>query len=334
MSRNKPTVHPALSAGLLGLSALSAAGAYLVYAKPVPEPELPAQVVKARLQVGPLERSYVAVIPDHLPLGAPLVVMAHGTGQNAASLRSSSGYRLDELAVQHGFAVVYPDAYKGRWQDCRRVGAPRGPELDDSAFIRALTEQLVGEHGLDASKVFAAGFSNGGQLVFMLMTTLNDVLAGAAVIGATYPTPDNRTCAAPKRGLPLLMVNGTADPIVPFFGGEISLFGFQPRGTALSAHDTASYFASLNGIRTPPVSEELQHGPHFRVNLRRFEDDPLPPVAQYIIEGGGHVIAGPNVAFPRLMGATDRELDSLALIWHFFEQVGQAPKEASERQNV
>jgi polyhydroxybutyrate depolymerase len=80
-----------------------------------------------------------------------------------------------------------------------------------------------------------------------------------AIFGADLPTPDNSTCSQDSRTPPIMIVAGTDDPISPYNGGGISIFGFQNKGTVVSARATAEAFARRNGIDTPPSEEMLPH---------------------------------------------------------------------------
>ena len=108
-------------------------------------------------------------------------------------------------------------------------------------MVRALIARFRDSHGIDASQVFAAGYSNGGQVVFRFAAEMPDRFAGLAAVAATQPTSDNFSCETSGRPIPVLLMNGTGGPIVPYTGGVISLFGFRPRGTALSAPETARH---------------------------------------------------------------------------------------------
>jgi polyhydroxybutyrate depolymerase len=67
-------------------------------------------------------------------------------------------------------------------------------------------------------------------------------LSGAAIIAATQPVPDNFDLSAdPATPLPVLLIHGTKDPLVPYDGGMASLWGFRPRGLGRSAPETAEY---------------------------------------------------------------------------------------------
>lgn len=126
------------------------------------------------------------------------------------------------------------------------------------AFATATIDRLVAEYGVDRSRIYAVGFSAGGALVIRLVHAIPDLLAGAAIIAATQPVPENFLLNdAPPAALPLVIFHGTRDPLVPYGGGMASLWGFCPRGLGLSAPATADYFAARNGITAAPTSHRL-----------------------------------------------------------------------------
>ena len=58
----------------------------------------------------------------------------------------------------------------------------------------------------------------------------------------------------PARPVSVLAINGTADPIVPFGGGEVRLFRFgRSRGTVASTSQTLRFWAKQDGCTTAPV---------------------------------------------------------------------------------
>jgi polyhydroxybutyrate depolymerase len=104
---------------LIGIVALAGAlFGYFIYS---PAPELPRQsgtLTKGALEVGGLKRTYLTYVPQGLAAGAPLVLVMHGSGEDGAQIRIETGYGFERLADEHGFAVVYPDAYSSDWNDC------------------------------------------------------------------------------------------------------------------------------------------------------------------------------------------------------------------------
>ena len=310
---------------VVGVAVLAVTGLYFrfMYAPAPAEPSLDASVVSGSIDIGGQKRTYRAVIPQDLPPNAPLLFVFHGSNQDSQGMREAAGYGFDRLAEKEGFIAVYPDGYGGNWNDCRRAAdyPARSENIDDNGLVRGLVARFRDTHGIDPSRVFAAGYSNGGQMVFRLAAEMPDRFAGLAAVAATQPTPDNFACEASGRPVPMLLVNGTADPIVPYNGGVVSLFGFKPRGTALSAPETARHFARVNGITASPTAGYPDHREASQgtsVIKTSYAEDGKSTVVQYTVVGGGHVLPNPDYAAPRIMGRTTRDVDAPAEIWAFF----------------
>jgi hypothetical protein len=104
--------------------------------------------------------------------------------------------------------------------------------------------------------------------------------------------------------LPVALIHGTRDRLVPYDGGMASLWGFRPRGLGLSAPETAAYLAGRHGIaRVGPVIEPLPSlaQRHIAITRTRYADPAHPPVELYTVGGGGHTVPGPNRA-PIMLG--------------------------------
>jgi poly(3-hydroxybutyrate) depolymerase len=57
----------------------------------------------------------------------------------------------------------------------------------------------------------------------------------------------------------VMIMNGTADPLVPFDGGHVSLFGFSYKyGKVMSSQASAQYFADLNRIGGMPATNRTE----------------------------------------------------------------------------
>ncbi len=309
-----------------------AAYGYLVHSPKPVEPRLSAPVTADTITVADRTRTYRAFVPADLPPGAPLLFVLHGSQQDGKTIRTATGYGFDKLAERHKFAVVYPDGYKRGWNDGRTaaVTPARKEDIDDEGLIAALVERFRQRHGIDPARVLVTGFSNGGQMAFRLAARTPERIAAIAVIGAGLPTPDQWAVTELKSPLPVLLIAGTSDPIMPYDGGEASIFGFQKRGTVLSAEATARVFAEVNGITHPPTSwpptpfggKGDADGPS--VIETRYTQPGKPPVVAFTVTGGGHTIPNPDYRFPRLMGRTDHTLDAPAAIWGFFSETLRA----------
>jgi len=320
----------------IGAVTLMCAGAYgyfLHSAKPA-EPRLSTPVTVDTITVADRTRTYRAFVPADLPPGSPLLFVLHGSQQDGKTIRTATGYGFDKLAERHKFAVIYPDGYKRGWNDGRTaaVTPARKEDIDDEGLIAALVGRFRQRHGIDPAQVFVTGFSNGGQMAFRLAARTPERIAAIAVIGAGLPTPDQWAIAEPRHPLPVLLIAGTRDPIMPYGGGEASIFGFQKRGTVLSAEATARAFAEVNGITElpaswPPTGLPLDgsggaDGP--LVIETRYSQPGKATVVAFTVSGGGHTIPNPDYRFPRVMGRTDHTLNAPAAIWAFFSESMQA----------
>lgn len=254
--------------------------------------------------------------------GSPVVLVFHGSNQTGSTFRSFTAQAFDHIGGSSGAVVAYPDGYRKHWNDARISNsfAARADHVDDVAFTRATIELLVDRYGGDRTQVFAVGFSNGGQMVIRLVHEMPAALAGAAILSATQPAPENFAPTAPQRQpLPVLLMHGTKDPLVPYAGGMASMWGFRPRGLGLSAPETAAYYALRNGITSAPGTTVPDGAGPGRTRVERtdYRQEGRLPVTLHTVHGGGHTVPGPRSA-PRIMGRTDHSLDTARVVGDFF----------------
>ena len=310
--------------GLLGLVILGAALiGWFIY---TPDPELPVlsgTLSKGSLEAGGLKRSYRTYIPRGLAAGAPLVVVMHGSGENGAQIRVETGYGFERLADEHGFAVLYPDAYAFDWNDCSKVGdfSVQGRPVDDLGFLLAAVDKLIAEHGLDPARVYAAGVSAGGSMAIRLALEAPSRFRAVAAVAANVPTPDNFKCQPAGRATSILIMNGTKDPLVPFAGGEINLLGlFYKGGDVRSSRESGQFFADRNRIPGPPTTTRTEVAGGVGVERTLWRNDGPLEVELVAIQGGGHGLPQPWARRPRLLGPSPMAPDGPAWIWAFFER--------------
>ena len=272
------------------LGAFVAAGLLFFKSSSAPPPELRGQVETFTLESGGRPRKALRYTPASLPPDAPLLLVLHGTGQDGAAVRAATGFEFDRLADLAGFSVLYPDGIGRQWNDCRPKAAADAA-IDDVGFL----ERLIAREGRPGVKVFAFGYSNGGQMVLRLISDRPELLAGGALSGANLPTDAYFTCTLPARLPPMLVSNGTADPIVPFAGGHVSIFGVIDRGDALSADATAQVLVDHG---TTDAMEERRPAPGV---LQRTWGS---RVEQLVFEGAGHTIPQPRFQAPPMLGPT------------------------------
>jgi polyhydroxybutyrate depolymerase len=262
--------------------------------------------------VGGRQRYFVEYIPKTLKANAPLLFVLHPSGGDGASMRDYSNYEFDELADANGFLVVYPDGFENTWNDCRG-GSPfssKALKIDDVGFIRRLIEHEVETRKIDRKRVFATGWSNGGQLAYRLGLEHPEDFAGIAAVSASVPVKANLDCGETGKPVPAMVINGTADPINPFNGGMVRLGGAQ-LGNVMSSEDTARYWAKLLDVTAAPASADLPHkGGRTSVSSLTWMKDGKPVAVHYTVRNGGHALP--------LKG---EDLDAPLAIWNFFSQL-------------
>ena len=314
--------------GLLALAALAATlFGYFVYAPAPAVPRLSGNLTRGAIAVGGRTRTYLTYLPQGLPRGALVVLVMHGSGENGAHMRIVTGYGFDRLADQRGFAVVYPDGYEGYWNGCNIVGNYSANQLniDDVGFLTAIVDKLVAEIGVDSGRVFATGISRGGHMAFRLALEAPARFRAVAAVAANVPAPENFKCRSGEQGTSSVMImNGTEDPLNPFDGGTVTLFGFFGRGQVRSSRGSGQYFADLNHIAGAPAISDTPVAGGVRVQQVLWRSGSKVEIELMAIQGGGHVLPQPYLRYPRILGPTPKEPNGPEAIVDFFER--QQPK--------
>jgi polyhydroxybutyrate depolymerase len=312
--------------GLLALIAL--AGALFAYFIYTPDPKLPplsGALSRANIKVDGVRRTYRTYLPKGLARGVPLVVVMHGSGQNGARIRLETGYEFDRLADQYGFAVLYPNARSSDWNECSRVGdfSFEGREVDDVKFLNALIDKLVADHGFDQGRVFATGVSSGGLMALRLALESPTRFRAVAAVSANLPKPANFKCKPLGPGASVMIMNGTKDPLMPYAGGESSLFGlFYKGGMVRSAQDSAAFFVEHNKISGQPSinpgNNPTNGADGTKVDRTLWRDAGKLEVELVTIHDGGHGMPQPFWQRPRLLGPSPMAPNGALLIHDFF----------------
>ena len=73
---------------------------------------------------------------------------------------------------------------------------------------------------------------------------------------ANLPDTDNMDCSEAKVPIPIMIVNGTADPLNPYNGGMMQSANFI-MGNVRSTDRTFQYWASLAGYTGDPVKTDI-----------------------------------------------------------------------------
>lgn len=274
-----------------------------------------ASTLSDTLVVGGIERSFSLYVPDALADEPALVLAFHGSGGDATQPRI---FGFERIADSEGFVLAYPDGFEGHWNDCRRAGSysANALDIDDVEFMRRLVAHLADRYGVDTRRVFATGWSNGGQFAYRLALESPDLVAAVAPFGANLPSGDNLDCTPANRPVSVMIVNGTEDRLSPWEGGT------SPHGAVLSAEATFAYWAEIADLRGEPTVKrfpDVVTDDESTVEQHTLSSEHVE-VSLVIVLGGGHTLPGESMGGGGRLGAANRDIDGAELIWGFFSR--------------
>ena len=203
-------------------------------AQPAISPAAPANTpvpdTPGRYDLTFLDQGHARTLRLQVPAGynsanpAPLVFAFHGGGQSALSFSNLHPALYQKCNAENMLLVVpdaifHPTAGKRLWGN-----KPFAAVVDDRDYVENLLAHLDATLNIDLTRVYAAGFSNGGSFCHYLAGTRTGMLAAIAPVGCALGWNDPVTLApvhppAALEPVPTLLVNGLLDVKRPFFRG-------------------------------------------------------------------------------------------------------------------
>ena len=228
----------------------------------------------------------------------PVVVMLHGCTQSPDDF--AAGTRMNALAEQRGFLVVYPaQAANANGSKCWNWFRSEDQERDrgEPSLIAGITREVVASYHVDERRVFVAGLSSGAAMAVILGATYPDIYAAVGAhsglpYGAAHDMPSafgamkrsagpagmpNRTGsgahrAAGARGVPTIVFHGDRDHTVDARNGAeiveqaIRAYSDEPRLQASVRQGVTaggrqySHTVYADAANQPVVEQWLLHG--------------------------------------------------------------------------
>lgn len=260
------------------------------------------------------DRWYEIELPPNAR-GAPLILALHGGGGDPDQFAKASGFA--RAATRAGFAVAFP-AGSGRrgerlltWNGgyCCGYASRRG--VDDAGFLKLVIEDASSRFGVDGSRVYLTGMSNGSIMSETFAAKNPGMVRAVAGVSGTMDTSRTRV----RGKIPALIIHGTADTMVPYDGGQ--------GDTSLTRTDFASVASVVQAFLTPwgGVLAETNR------TIDRRDDGTSVIVTDYQkggkvvlrlmkVEGGAHHWPGGRKA--RLTEGKTQEIDANTEILRFF----------------
>ena len=255
----------------------------------------------------------------------PLLIALHGGGGNGKIMENRTTKRcFDRIADREGLIVVYPSAYKRHWNDGRSDFFANSvyENVNDVKFISKLIDYMAENFKADKNRVYVAGISNGGMMSFRLGCKLAGKIKAIAIVSASMPEKLYLNCS-PEKKMSVLIIHGTKDPLVPWDGGYVEVFG-KKRGKVVSIEKSLNFWVKFNNCVLKKKKEylpDLDANDGTRVWKEEYENKEGIKVILYAIEGGGHKWPGGSNTFPLITGTMTHDINACEIIWNFFKSL-------------
>ena len=255
-------------------------------------------------------REYELYIPENYndSNAVPLLFNFHGGNGTMSDQIYLSDMR--SLADENNFIIVYPQAIADPTDDGSLNWIFKGDsDHDDIYFIESIIDELSSQYSIDLSRVYACGYSLGGEFVFELLCRLNNKIAAGVVVARTMGQYQYENCN-PEHPTAIMTILGTEDY-------ESNYDGVVYNGVTyyISADDTHQYWTNYNNADVNPSEIELPNNNSSdgsTVTKRIWGNgEACVSVVELRINGGGH-------DWPGSTGNMD--INSNNEIWDFVSQ--------------
>jgi len=249
-----------------------------------------AQAIKDSIEVEGYYRSFQFNKPTTTRPDGSLVFVLHGSGGSGLQMMEATSVLLKTTANEN-VIFVYADGYKHYWNECRKAASSLANKLNvnEEAFFSAMIDYFANYH-INKDKVFAVGTSGGGHMCYKLAMTMPKKIRAITAIIANLPDTDNMDCVDSRISMPVMIVNGTADPLNKYEGGMMQSGSFI-MGNVRSTDRTFHYWSDLAGYRGEPVKATLpDKDPTDGKTIERYtyKEKGKPEVTLLKVIGGKH----------------------------------------------
>ena len=197
--------------------------------------------INQTIQHDGLTREYSIYVPASYDgtTSFPLLFNLHGGGGTNSDWQAASDMR--SIADTADFILAYPQARPDPSDGNSFNWIPKVPgTFDDVPFFSSLIDTIASNYQIDQNRIYACGYSLGGDMTFELGCKLNNRIAAIAPVARTMQANPNSFCS-PVHPTGVLTILGTDDLVSPYNGivfGGIEYY--------ISAAATHSYWATHN----------------------------------------------------------------------------------------
>jgi polyhydroxybutyrate depolymerase len=149
----------------------------------------------------------ILTVPPPAAAGTPLplILVFHGAGEDAASIRSRYGL---EGPADGGAVLAYLDSTASTWA----LG-----ETVDLHHVDALVQEVSAGYCIDQDRIFAAGMSAGGVFTHWVGCVRSETFRAVAVTAGTDVRFDTSCCSGTMSAI---MIHGMADTTITYAQGQ------------------------------------------------------------------------------------------------------------------
>ena len=255
------------------------------------------------------KREYYLSLPEDTSKPIPLIINFHGFLSHAIEQQEFS--RMDNYAHLNGVGVIYPEGINKSWN----IGKDMMSEENDIGFVNALIDSVTSKYNIDSDRIYACGFSNGGEFSYELMCGLSNKIAAFGSVGGNFIINEKRSCNI-NREIPLIHIHGTKDRLAKYNGYN---------GYFLSTISSVDFWAKHNQLDKMVVEniEDIHKKDRTTVEKYTFyKDNSDTKVIHLKVVNGGHVWFGSptfDSSFQKLLfGRNNHEINSSKELVDFF----------------
>jgi poly(hydroxyalkanoate) depolymerase family esterase len=256
-------------------------------------------------------RAYKLYVPARIAqVPPPMVVMLHGCTQSAHDF--AEGTRMNQLAEEHGFLVVYPEQAAGAnpskcWNWFKAQDQVR--DAGEPSLIAGIVREVAQRHGADPRRIFVAGLSAGAAMAVILGETYPELFAGVGAhsglpYGSAHDIPSAMAAMKAGRGA-MAGLHGLPGADAPeprkleqavptiVFHGDRDHTVQQANGAEIVRQAAAAFAAEMGeGARPSHTKRGMSTGGRSYTCTTYADAEGQPHIESWTVHGAGHAWSG------------------------------------------
>jgi polyhydroxybutyrate depolymerase len=261
------------------------------------------------IKINGINRIYRLYVPDAYT-GAkrvPLLFNLHGKTSSAQEQEQYGNFR--PIADAENFILVHPQGMPDNsgvntWNVNDSEFNP-----SDIDFISNLIDKLSTEFNINTNRVYLAGLSFGGTMSYKLACELSEKITAIACVSGAMNFNQKSLCN-PTHIMPVMQIQGTEDPIIPFDGNS----------NFMSMSQIVQYWSNVNdcNVSAPEVTSipNVVTTDQSTAKKNKYKNGNYGLVELYKVIGGGHSWPGS----PYYIDVTNEDFSASEVIWDFLKQ--------------